>query len=96
MLLDLSPRWSPSDKGINLVMNFTDIRAKVEVITGGDYIENTTLTTKSSNQLQTGDNIIYNDTETRQIHLHINGKNKTRTSVRMIGYRCIGSCFAAI
>jgi hypothetical protein len=96
MLLELSPKWQPSDKGINMVMNFTDIRAKVEVITGGDFIENTTLTTKAANQLQTGDNIIYNDTESRQIHLHINGKNKTRASVRMVGYRCIGSCFAAI
>lgn len=34
-----------------MVMNFTDIRAKVEVFTGGDIIENTTLTTKSANQL---------------------------------------------
>ena len=77
-------------------MNFTDVRVKVEVITGNDIIENTTLTTKAASQLQTGDNIIYNDTETRQIHLHVNGKNKTRQNVRIVGYRCIGSCFAAI
>jgi flagellar motor switch protein FliM len=77
-------------------MNFTDIRAKVEMITGNDIIENATLTSKTASQLQTGDNIVYNDTETREIHLHINGKNKTRSSLKMVGHRCIGSCLAAI
>jgi hypothetical protein len=96
MNLQLSPRWLPTDKGINLVMNFTDIRAKVEMITGNDIIENATLTSKTASQLQTGDNIVYNDTETREIHLHINGKNKTRSSLKMVGHRCIGSCLAAI
>jgi hypothetical protein len=48
MLLSLSPIWQPTDKGVNLVMNFTDVRVKVEVITGNDIIENTTLTTKAA------------------------------------------------
>ncbi len=47
MQITLSPRWQPTDKGLYLVFNFTDVREKVEVITGGDIIENMTLTNKT-------------------------------------------------
>jgi hypothetical protein len=41
---------------------------------------------------QTGANVVYNDTAKRQIHYIINGKNSTRTSLVMKGYRCVGPC----
>lgn len=46
MQISLSPRWKETDKRIYLVMNFTDVRAKVEIITGGEIIENNTLPMK--------------------------------------------------
>jgi len=73
MQMTLSPRWNSSDKGIYFVFNFTDVREKVEVISGGEVIENMTMINKTSNLWQTGDNVIYNDTATRQIHLYVNG-----------------------
>lgn len=83
-----------------MVLNFTDVREKVEIITAGDTIENMTLlnkTTKNTPQLlETGDNTIYNDTATREIHLYLNGKNSSRSRVIMKGYRCVDSCFGAI
>lgn len=55
-----------------------------------------TLVNKTQANWQTGDNIIYNDTSTREIHLIINGKNASRKTVNLVGYRCVGSCLAAI
>ncbi len=72
------------------------MREKVEVITGGDIIENKTLITKTASKWETGDNVIYNDTAVREIHLNVNGKNASRSSIRMVGYRCVGSCLKGI
>jgi hypothetical protein len=96
--MDLSQKWSPSDLGLNLVFNFTDVRARVDVISAGDTIPNMTLTNKTlaKEPLQLGDNVIYNDTSVRQIHLHVNAKNTSRNSVKIVGYRCNGPCIAAI
>lgn len=55
-----------------------------------------TLTNKTNAQWQTADNVVYNDTATREIHTVVNGRNATRTSFTMIGYRCVGSCLSAI
>lgn len=74
------------------MMNFTDVREKVEIISGGDVIENMTLVNKTATLWQTGDNVIYNDTATREIHLAINGKNSSRRSIRLNGYRCVNTC----
>ena len=73
-----------------LVYNFTDVRARVDVITGGSTIPNMTLTNKSSSLWQTGDNVIYNDTATREIHVVFNGRNASKTSTNLHGYRCGG------
>ena len=68
----------------------------MNVTAANEVILNTTLTTKSNALLQSGDNIIYNDTSVRMIHLVINGKNISRTSLFMTGERCAGSCFGDI
>ena len=52
--------------------------------------------TKPYALLQTGDNVVYNDTPTREIHVLINGKNTSRTNLVMTGYRCVGSCLTGI
>ena len=99
MEISLSPRWQPADKNLNIMFNFTDVRVRVDVMTGGDTIPNMTLVNKTllaPQTLQTGDNVVYNDTATREILLLINGKNATRNTIFMQGYRCNGPCMAAI
>lgn len=96
MQFDLSSRWTTADKGLYFVHNFTDVRAKVDFITGGDTIANETLTQKANSLWETGDNIVYNDTETREMHFVINGKNQTRKTLRVVGHRCIGACLPVI
>ena len=92
MQIDLSQRWISTDNNINLVFNFTDARAKFDTITGGYNVPNGTLVTTNEALLQTGDNVLYNETEIRQYHLLINGKNASRTNVRLIANRCDGPC----
>jgi hypothetical protein len=38
MQVDLSPHWKPTDKDLYLIHNFTDVRAKIDFLTGGDNI----------------------------------------------------------
>lgn len=45
MQIDQSVRWETTDSDIELVFNFTDVRARVDFLTGGDNITNETLTT---------------------------------------------------
>ncbi len=40
MQVDLSPHWKPTDKSVYFMHNFTDVRAKVDFLTGGDNIQN--------------------------------------------------------
>jgi len=68
----------------------------MDFLTGGDNIQNETLLSTNNALRQTGANVIYNDTATRQIHYIINGKNSTRKSLVMKGYRCVGPCLPAI
>lgn len=96
MQVDLSPHWKPTDKDIYLIHNFTDVRAKIEFLTGGDSILNKTLLTTSNALRQTGTNVVYNDTSVREMHYVINGKNKTRSQLVIKGYRCDGPCLPAI
>lgn len=53
-----------------------------------------TLVNKTNSLLETGDNIIYNDTETREIHILYNGKNSSKNSVLVKGFRCNGPCLS--
>jgi len=66
-----------------MVSNFTDQRASVDikVESDSDYIANETLTSIDQADWQLGHNIIYNDTETREIHYIISGADTDRRSV---------------
>ena len=97
MQVTLSNHWAPTDKNVYLVHNFTDVRAKVDFITSAlDIVPNMTLVNKTADQWQTADNVLYNQTERREIHYVINGKNATRRFFTMSGSRCIGACLPAI
>ena len=96
MQADLSPHWKVAGKGLCVVHNFTDVRAKVDFLIGGDNILNETLLSTNNALKQTGANVVYDGTATRQIHYIINGKNQTRTSLVMKGYRCVVPCLPAI
>ena len=43
---------------------------------------------------QTGDNIVYNDTATREFEFVVNGRNSSRNQILITGERCVGACFA--
>lgn len=50
---------------------------------------------------QLGQNLVLNDTATREIHYILSGKNQTNSTreqqrVHMKGHRCAGSCNEAI
>jgi len=77
--LTRSPKWLPTDANLHLVFNFTDVREKVEVVAGGDIIPNRTLIEKPKIQWETGDNVVYNETAVREIHINVNGKNSSRS-----------------
>lgn len=96
MRIDFSPHWKATDKDVYFIHNFTDVRAKVDFLTGGDNIQNQTILATNNAPKQTGVNIVYNDTATREIHYIINGKNASRTSLIMQCHRCIGPCIPAV
>jgi len=76
MQIWMSERWEPTDYPVNFVMNFTDVREAVNFTTAygaGIQYENGTLLTTPSADLKPGMNVVYNDTETREVHFVLNG-----------------------
>jgi hypothetical protein len=70
-------------------MNFTETREVLNFTTqfgAGDLIANGTLTSIGESDWQTGDNIVYNDTETREFEFVVNGKNTSRSEILMNGH----------
>jgi len=51
MQMDLSPKWLPTDNSIYFVHNFSDVRASIDFLTGGDNIKNLTLLSNNANDL---------------------------------------------
>lgn len=96
MKFEVSERWETTDLTTYFNMNFTETREAVNFTTGyggGVQILNETLINKRSTELETGDNWILNDTETREINFVVNGRNPDNREILMAGYRCIhGAC----
>jgi hypothetical protein len=96
MKFEVSENWETTDHNVLINMNFTETREVMNVTTdygAGDLIANTTLTTKASTAWQTGDNICYNDTDTRQFEFVINGKNSSKSEILINGHQCFyGEC----
>jgi archaellum component FlaG (FlaF/FlaG flagellin family) len=95
----MSEKWTPEDKDIYLVSNFSDVRVKIDVKVDGsiNYLNNT-IDSDSSNW-ETGMNMIYNDTfnntKTMYAEVVINAKNKStyaRRTIELVGHRCDGPC----
>jgi len=91
----MSERWVDTDKPIYFVHNFTDVRQAVEVRLNGNLIENNTIPSSSSDY-HCGQNLILNDTETREVHLIVDGYNQTNpleeSNLVLTGVRCVGQC----
>lgn len=86
--------FGPDDGNVHFVTNFTDVRVYINVSDSNwDQIMNETYTTKSEDELLNGDNVIYNQTEVREFHFVVNGKDgENRSTITMEGWRCDGPC----
>ena len=78
-------------------MNFTDVREAVNFTTNygsGDQILNTTYLTTDPSEYALGDNIVYNDTDTREFTFVINNRLEDRgKQLRVEGLKCLtGVC----
>lgn len=96
MKMEVSERWEESDRDILFNMNFTETREAINFTSSygsGDQIMNKTLWDHTSWERETGDNIVFNDTETREFEFVVNGKNPAKNEILMEGLRCIsGVC----
>jgi hypothetical protein len=90
--------WHQSDLNIELVFPHYDVREAVEIKDNTGYIHpNNTIGDESNRPfLSIGDNVVYNQTDVREINLIINGKNETISKFVMTGIRCIGDCVEEI
>jgi hypothetical protein len=80
LIIDASERWEEWDKSIYLVHNWTDVRQAIDFRIGknggrwGWLAENNSIPTDTSNYTF-GQHVIYNETDKRETHVIINGKN---------------------
>lgn len=92
--IEVSERWETTDKDIRMVFNFTEKTEAVNITTnyggaGSIQIENNTLATGT----KSGDYQLRNATEVREFEILINGKDTTRSKLRVDRHECIhGKC----
>jgi len=94
MNIEMANRWVPSDLNVHMVTNFTDVRAAVNMTDEFNVlIANETYITKVEDELINGDYVVYNQTEVREFHFVLNGKDMdNRANMVMTGHRCIVDC----
>jgi len=107
MEVELSERWVDSDKSVYFVHNFTDVRHQYDTTlktqTGTlpkdtEQLKNNTINFLDDTQYKIGNNVLYNETDVRQFHFIVNGKqpeaNKITESrsLKFVAHRCIGDC----
>lgn len=98
----MSENWLPEDESIYLVHNWTDVREAIEVRLQngtGDWnlVENNTITSTEITDWVNGQHVIYNETEIRETHIILNGKDRSanpyhESTFKLTGIRCIGGC----
>ena len=103
MQVKLSERWAEDDKHVYFVHNFTDVRQKMDVSVNGMKIDSENFlndTIQLPKDYQLGNNVLYNDTEVREFHFIVNGKQPKKgeitdnRSMKVVSHRCIGAdCF---
>ena len=100
---EASERWEEADRDVWFVHNFSDVRVAIDVTKdNGPIIPNNTLFT--SNSWETGDNVVYNDSEIHprermEVQLIVNGKGRVefeRRDVKLVGTRCFDPCVEEI
>ena len=73
--LEISPTWQETDLPVEIMTNFTDVRVAINITTNaGELIENGTYY-KNKLEQRSGDNALHNETEIREFHFVINGKD---------------------
>jgi hypothetical protein len=94
MRMEMSPRWTEDDLNVHVVMNFTDVRASINITdTKGVLIANESYIDRDEHALVNGDCVVYNQTEVREFHYVINGKDmEDRSVLYLTGHRCIIDC----
>ena len=78
--------------------NFTRVREAINVLdVKGSQIKNRTLIDKNAKDLVNGDNVLYNQTEVREFHWVVNGKDLEDRSILTINaYECLLNCEAEV
>lgn len=82
--------------------NWTDVRQQIDFRIGVDgkkngwYMDNDTIPADPTNYTF-GQHVVYNETDVRETHIIINGKNQSGNpyesqTIYQLGYRCVGSC----
>lgn len=93
----LSGKSIPEDHRIHLMNNFTDVRASINVtLDNGDAVANETYIDKSDSELESGDFVVYNQTEVREFHFVVHAEDPDRKHLNMDGYRCVVGCDLAV
>jgi hypothetical protein len=101
MQLYMSENWKEDDKNLYLVHNWTDVREAIDVhMKNGDEawfkVENDTIAGSTADWAN-GQHVIYNETDVRETHLVLNGKNRSsnpydETHIKLTGHRCLTNC----
>lgn len=102
LIISASEHWLESDKSVYLVHNWTDVREAIDVKIGvngqknGWLSENDTIDADPNNWVF-GQNVVYNETDARETHLIVNGKNQSgnpyeEQNMYLVGHRCLGDC----
>jgi len=79
------------------VLNFTDPREAVNItnVATGELVANDTIDINRNNW-DLGDNLILNDTETREIHFYVGGKHYDHHDLTLLGLECLYDCYDAV
>jgi hypothetical protein len=90
--------WDKTDKNIEIVMPHYDVREAVYFRDNRGYLHpnNTIGDEKHYPLLMMGDNLVLNDTETREINFFVNDFEKKISALNMEGVRCIKDCVEEI
>lgn len=79
MKFEMSERWETDDLNVLFVHNFTDVREAVYFDINGDEAQRMANETyNEAYPMNSGQNLILNDTETREIYFVANGKPEPR------------------
>ena len=84
--------WEQSDKSVEFVAPHYEVRETIEFEPANSGLQaNETLLDTSEAKLIMGHNVVYNETETREMHFVVNGRDDS-SSMLITGYRCKDYC----